>query len=541
MKKYIYKRLLGYCLAVVVLLSSCNKLDQSPTNNFTDDNFWVSTDKTQLILNMAYSQMYNADKMFSDENLSDNLFQGRSATDQRTIRNGQATPALGMFSSSWENMYQGLKTCNIFLDKIDLVPDLDVAKKSRMIAEIRFIRAYQYFRLTNFYGDVPFFTTDISLEESRTVSRTPYATVRKFIHEELEDIVKDLPSRNNLPVSENGRLTKGAAVAMNARAYLYEGNYEQVKLNCEKLINEQAVYGNYSLFGSYQGLFMPENENNTEVIFDIQYVPVLRTWSNLNYMAPISVGSPLNASAPTQSLVDNYITVNGLNIADDPAYDVNNPYNESLRDPRLRATVVYDGFTWRKPDGTVTTINIRPGSGTADEYRTSSSNVTSTGYYTRKYYDPTSEAGFVSGLNIIMLRYADVLLMYAEAMMELSEMDQSIWDQTIRLIRQRAGFTSAAALNFPTHATDLRDIIRRERRSELALEGLRYFDIIRWKEGTKYLSGYVYGARFANNNTENIQLDYRAFNEQRDYLWSLPLDQMNLNTNLRPNNPGYSY
>src|SRR5690606_1970753 len=161
--------------------------------------------------------------------------------------------------------------------------------------------------------------------------------------------------------------------------------------------------------------------------------------------------------------------------------------------------------------------------------------------YTRKYYDPTSEAGFVSGLNIIMLRYADVLLMYAEAMMELSEMDQSIWDKTIRLIRQRAGFTSAAALNFPTHATDLRDIIRRERRSELALEGLRYFDIIRWKEGTKYLSGYVYGAKFANNNTENIQLDYRAFNEQRDYLWSLPLDQMNLNTNLRPNNPGYSY
>ncbi|MFD1630826.1 RagB/SusD family nutrient uptake outer membrane protein [Pseudopedobacter beijingensis] len=541
MKKYIYRILLLFPLGVFFLLVSCNKLDQSPTNNFTDDNFWVSPEKAQLILNMAYSQMYSADKMFSDENLGDNLFQGRGSTDQRTIRNGQATPALGIFSDTWLNIYQGLKTCNIFLDKIDLVPNMDAARKSRMIAEIRFIRAFQFFRLTNFYGDVPFFTKDISLEESRRISRTPYATVRKFIHDELEAIVNDLPSRNNLPANENGRLTKGAAIAMNARAYLYEGNYGQVKLNCEKLINEQSVYGNYSLFSSYAGLFMPQNENNAEVILDVQYVPLLRTWSNLNYMAPISVGSPLNGSAPTQSLVDNYITINGLGIDADPDYDINNPYNESLRDPRLKATVVYDGFNWQKPDGTFTTIRIKPGSGTVDEYRTSSSNVTSTGYYTRKYYDPTSEAAFVSGLNIIMLRYADVLLMYAEAKQELGEMDQSVWNKTIRPIRQRAGFSSGAALDFPTSSSSLKDIIRRERRSELALEGLRYFDIIRWKEGPKYLSGYVYGARFANNNTENIQLDYRVFNEQRDYLWSLPLDQMNLNANLRPNNPGYSF
>lgn len=180
------------------------------------------------------------------------------------------------------------------------------------------------------------------------------------------------------------------------------------------------------------------------------------------------------------------------------------------------------------------------GDSNADEYISASSNSTSTGYYCKKYYDVEATPTFDSGLNIIMFRYADILLMYAEAKFEKGEFTKAIWDQTIKPIRARAGFTAQKALEYPTLSSDaMRQLIRNERRSELALEGLRYYDIVRWKAGKEYLDGYVYGARFANNNTSHIRLDRRQFND-RDYLWAVPQSQIDLNANLKPNNPGYA-
>ena len=141
-----------------------------------------------------------------------------------------------------------------------------------------------------------------------------------------------------------------------------------------------------------------------------------------------------------------------------------------------------------------------------------------------------------------MIRYADVLLMHAEAKHELGQFDATVWDQTIRKIRERAGFTTSSALNYPTglSSDQITQLIRNERRIELALEGLRYYDIIRWKEGKTYLDGTIYGAKFADGNSAYIRLDTRRFDENRDYLWSLPQSQMDLNKNLLPNNPGHA-
>ncbi len=118
-------------------------------------------------------------------------------------------------------------------------------------------------------------------------------------------------------------------------------------------------------------------------------------------------------------------------------------------------------------------------------------------------------------------------------------MDATIWNQTILPLRNRAGFTEEAKA-YPTEKTEaeMRQIIRNERRCELALEGLRWYDIKRWKAGKEYLEGYVYGANFNNGNP--IRLDKRQFDENRDYLWAVPQSQINLNPNLAPNNPGYS-
>lgn len=260
-------------------------------------------------------------------------------------------------------------------------------------------------------------------------------------------------------------------------------------------------------------------------------------------MCPLSKGGRVSSTAPTQSLVDNYLTLDGETIDESTTYNPANPYVN--RDPRLTATVVYDGYDWSgnvKDGSTNVVIHIHPNSADkSDAYQGPTANQSCTGYYVRKYYDTKHEAGVEAANNIITMRYADVILMYAEAMNEQGKMSIDVWNKTIRPIRKRAGFTAAKALDYPSTADQatMRQLLRRERRSELALEGLRWFDIKRWKAGSEYLNGPVYGARFGNNNSL-IKLDNYKFLETRDYLWSVPLSQLDINGHLKPNNSVYS-
>ena len=536
MKKMINK---SFWFCFVMLFFACNAMDNPPTDKYTDNNFWTSIDKAQNMLNMAYHQLYGAGKMWNDERLTDNVFQARSFTDQRTIRNGLADPSTNIFADEWKGMYEGVKTCNIILEHIDKLEASDNIKQN-MKAQARFIRAALYFRLTNFYGAIPFFDKDISLAESNTIGRTSHEAVVAFILKELQEIMKDLPKKEELTLDERGKITRGAALMLMARVYLYESNWQKTAQCCQELMSGQ--YGKYELFPSYSGLFETKNEYNNEVIFDYAYVPSLRTWGELWDMVPLSKGGRLINTAPTQSLVDNYIMLDGKSIHESSEYDPAHPYQH--RDPRLAATVIYDGYKWSEnvDDGSVNeVIYTNPSNNTPDAYKGINANSSATGYYIRKYYDPHHEAQMALSTNIICMRYADVLLMYAEAMNELNKMNEAVWNATIRPIRQRAGFTEPQALNFPSNLTQqqMRKLLRVERRSELALEGLRWYDIKRWKAGSEYLNGMVYGARFAPDN-HNIQLDVYKFVESRDYLWSIPQSQMDINKNLKPNNLGYA-
>lgn len=526
-------------IAALVSLSSCNDLDLAPTNKFTDANYWTSPEKAAAVLNMAYSQMFGANYFFANERLTDNLYEGRGNTDEKIITSGQADAALGRFANEWRNCYEGIKTCHIFLDNVDLVPNMDAALKERMIAEVRFIRASLFFRLTNHYGDVPFFDYNITLLEANTISRTPKAEVITFVRDELNEIVGTLPKKGEYTEKEKGRITQGAAMTLLARTYLYENDWPNVASVTGKIIN--GDYGQYQLFPSYEGLFLPENELNEEVILDMGYTLNLRTWGEMYDAIPLSVGGRINAFAPTQELVDDFVMRNGSGIHESGSgYNEDNPYLN--RDPRFGASIVYHAYQWKKGDGSVSTIYIKPGSSAdagvsnLDEYAGPGQNSTATGYYIRKYFDPTAPEGMAAGLNLILMRYADVLLMYAEAKNELGEMNETVWNQTIRPVRERAGFTDASALNYPSG--DLRNIIRRERRTELAFEGLRLFDIRRWGTIETLMNGNPHGAKFAANNTQYIQLDLRRFDKERDYLFAIPQSQRDINENLVQNN-GY--
>ncbi len=533
-------------VAVVFLasLSGCQDLDLAPTDKFTEANYWTSAEKASMVLNTAYGQLTSSGRYFSNESLSDNMYEGRGNSSEKMISSGQADASNSRFSEEWKNSYAGIKTCNVFLENVDKVPNMNETLRTRMKAEARFIRAWLYLQLTTWYGDVPLFEKDITLEESKSISRTPKAAILTFIYNELDEVEAVLPTNTEYAEADRGRITKGAAIALKARAYLYQNDWANVVAACEKLIGNTSN-GTYALFSSYEGIFKPENEYNSEVILDYQYVPSVRVWEEMYDLAPLSVGARINSKAPTQELVDDYIMMNGKSIKEaNSGYDESNPYKN--RDPRFAATIVYHGAKWVRPDGTIQTIYIKPGStpsdntyGNVDEYIGAGSNSTSTGYYLRKNYDPTSEIGMKSGLNLILIRYADVLLMYAEAMNELGKMDEAVWNKTIRPLRERAGFTDAPSLIYPTEG-NMQTIIRRERRVELAMEGLRIFDILRWKTAENVLNGYPHGAQFGEASIDNgyIRLEKRSFNPERDYLWAVPLSQKDLNPNLGQN-PGY--
>jgi len=180
----------------------------------------------------------------------------------------------------WTDHYRGIKSCNLLLSNIDRIPDMDEGLKNRMKAEARVLRAFQYFQLMTWFGDVPLFEKDITIEESRSIQRSPRAEVLAFVLKELDESVAGLPANSALPESERGRITKGAAIALKARVLLYESRWADVVSTCELLINN-TNNGTYSLFPSYEGLFLPQNEYNSEVILDVQFVPLTRMWGTL--------------------------------------------------------------------------------------------------------------------------------------------------------------------------------------------------------------------------------------------------------------------
>jgi hypothetical protein len=532
-----------FYLFIPIALTACQKLNQAPGDKYTDANYWTSTANADAMLNMAYSQMFSSDWLFYNEGLSDNCYCGRGDEDGAfSIASGAFDASNGRFNSEWDYHYAGIKTCNVLLDNVDRIPNYPADQKNLLIAQARFLRAFQFWQLMTWFGDVPLFDHDITLAQAQTITRTPRAQVLAFVMSELNAVQSMLPA--SWPASGLGRITSGAALALKIRVQLYEGNWQSVSSMCDSLINT----GTYSLVPNYASIFSIGNEHNSEVILDEEFVPGYRMQGATFDLIPISAGARDNALAPTQSLVDDYLMANGDTITQaGSGYDPNNPYVN--RDPRMTATLVYHLYAWPKTGGGYDTIYIKPGSAPTDpakpgpdEYQSNGGFGSSTGYYWRKYYDSTAQPGENSGLDLILIRYGDILVTDAEAKNELGQMNATVWNQTVGALRQRAGFTAAGALTFnPAWTQDqLRSIIRRERRSELALEGLRAFDIRRWKTAGLVMNGTVHGAMYGDPNVDNgyIQAGKRTFNPARDYLWPIPITQIQQDPSLTQN-PNY--
>ncbi|MCK7556802.1 RagB/SusD family nutrient uptake outer membrane protein [Chitinophaga sedimenti] len=524
-------------LGVLLLgAAGCKDLDLGPSYQDTDLTFWQKPEAAEQSLNNAYAGMYSADYYFFNESLSDNAFSSSSVNggQAQLIAAGSYDGRTNRVAGEWAFHYGGIRNVNNLLANIDKVPNLEAGLKARYLAEARFIRAYHYFHLTNWYGDVALIKNEISYDESFQIARSPKADVVAYMKTELDEIMPALPLKNEYAESDKGRITRGAAAALKAQILLYDSKWADAATLLEQIM--AGTYGTYTLFPSFSGIFQPENENNSEVILNLEFVPVQRTHSMQRFFLPFTEGQLITGMAPSQSLVDNFIMTNGKAITETGSgYNETTPY--ANRDPRLEATIIHDGSSFITKKGETITISTAPGTG---DNAVDKSDASKTGYYFRKYYDRTADGNNNSGLNLILIRYADVLLMYAEAKAMQNQLDEATWNKTIRAIRERAGFTDPAALNFANYAgvgnAGLIDIVRRERRSELALESQRVFDIRRWRIAETVMNGVLYGMKVGNSN---IVADRRVFNAAKHYLWPVPQADIEMNKNLLPNNPNW--
>ncbi|CAL1517949.1 RagB/SusD family nutrient uptake outer membrane protein [Chitinophaga sp. MM2321] len=529
-------------LLLIILLaagmSGCRKLDQPITREFTETAYWRDSQDALDALTACYEHLSKDDYFFGDEALSDNAYNsGSGLLNVTSISNGGYDGSNARVKDTWGYYFTTIRRCNTVTANADRVPGMDSTLKRRIVAEARFIRAYAYFQLTAWYGDVPFYTDLISIEQSRVIARTDKNTVQQFVLQELADIQKDLPTNTQLAEKDRGRVTRGAAIALSARVHLFRSEWPGVVSDCELLINT-TENGVYSLFPSYSNLFTVANEYNPEVIMDLQYGGG-RTYDKQRQFLPQTIAALRSVLVPTQDLVNDYVMGNGKGINEaGSGYVESNPYVN--RDPRFEATILHHGSIVTDFNGAQQTILTQPGSVPATN-SVDDQGASPTGYYFYKYYD-RSATNYQSGLNLILFRYADILLMYAEAKMEQGQLSAAIWNQTVRALRVRAGFTDASATEFNAAwtADQQRTIIRRERRAELTFEGLRIFDIRRWKIADQVLNKPVRGIKVTSgsfNKDANgyIIVENRLFTDPKHNLWPVPTFERDQNKNLSQN------
>lgn len=526
MKRYIY-----YILsALLTTVTSCNMEEVSPYQ-YDQDTFWFSAKTAEAGLTGCYAVLLetglygNATPLW-EECASPNAYNYHNTNGWNSISLGTHTSDISIVLARWKSAYTGIGRCNLLINNIDQSKELSASQIEQMKAQARFLRALYYHILTIYYDKVPF-STQIASMDDWNLPRTDRNTIVDFMIRELDEIAKVLPKTTTAP-SDKGRPTSGAALALKTKILLFEAspifNTNNDKSKWEavaKTADEVMKLGAYDLYSNYRSLFSLQNENSVEAIFDVQFINLSGYGSSFDVVL-----RQYNSSSPLRGLVDGY-WMKDAKPRDESDFSASDEYKDL--DPRFYHTVVYPGSTFMgevaKADGS--NVNYK---------------IIQTGYTFKKYtvYDsntPTSEEinikDNLSPINYMILRYADVLLMYAEAKNELGELTQDVWDKTIKKIRTRAGFTMNTALAYPGNDYhELQKHIRYERRAEFAGEGLYYNDIRRWKIAETELNETI-------RKHDGTVIITRKFNNNRDYLWPVPSTQIELAPTLLPNNPGW--
>lgn len=549
-----------YCIIYILLVGTivgCNDsfLDRYPLDELTDETYWNTEEHLIQAANACIDGLRGKSNMIDMEIMSDNVFRERNS-DYKNIGAGTFTSDLGTIQNEWNSNYDGIRRCNHFLENYKKAVGVPEAVRERYAAEARFMRAYHYVYLVNFFGDVPWITKTIDLADSELYKgREDKAVLVDWILSELKQASFSLPHAENLKSTEFGRPTYEAAWALSSRFALYHEKWDIAVESSEKVMATKyhQLYNNGNPSTSYYEMFTyagnaSKNSSNREFILTRLYRKDANKTHNLS--RELQVPNEEARMVPTRSLVDAYLC-NGLPITNPDSKYCDDTYVKLFegRDPRLEQTILKRGTKWGGNPKNSTYYQPKMGGNELSGCRTP------TGWYFRKLVEISAVSMYNKDeSDIPLIRYAEVLLNWIEAKeMRGDIILQKDIDLSINLLRDRVGAPRMILDELSANGMNLRDEIRRERRVELALEGERYFDILRWKQG-ELLSEDIKGIRKGSLNPEqqvhvaDLPLDEngniivmrgRLFVEPKNYLWPVPFVQAQLNPNLLPNNVGW--
>ena len=570
-------------------LTSCEDvfggfLDKQPSNELTEEEVFSDwntmkqfhTDTYNFLLHGA--GRINSSWLDAATDLAHTSYANGGTRTSFNIGNYYAWGGNAEFTGIWESRYRGIRKCNMILERIDGVPqatddsDEKYEKEKRNYkAEARFFRAYFYWEMFLRYGPVPLVTEVLDPDGDLMTGYTTRPSLKEyvvdFILNELTECEPDMIDyEEGSNASNAGRVTQAAASALKSRVMLYMASdrfsgesgvtWTQAVEAAEDFMEKHSF--NYSLFTDNNPIDAYTNAllrttyegNNKETIFFRNDVRV--GWGAIFSDTPVGEGGN-GGMCPTQNLVDMYDMADGTspfaqydetgapvyNGTATPSINANSNYNDARpcenRDPRLTASILYNGVAWGNG-----TINVLLGQ---RDNPIGNANATPTGYYTRKYIPESILSSVHTGSsyrNWTLIRYAEVLLNYAEALNESGASREQVLN-AIQPIRDRAGMTALL-----TDRTDLqtkeqiRNFLRKERTVELAFEEHRAWDVRRWNVATKALARPVYGMDVTEQNGSIVYTrkvtQQRVFTE-RMYLYPIPETEV-WKTNIE-NNPGW--
>ncbi|TDE44337.1 RagB/SusD family nutrient uptake outer membrane protein [Flavobacterium rhamnosiphilum] len=527
-------------LFLIATLSSCD-VDRVPETSLSDQSFWVSENDLKLAANYFYTRLPTLP--ITNDTWSDDAY-GRTPN---SISDGSRVP--GSTDGSYNNNYTTIRAANNMIEKSAkaLAAGVTAERVNWYVAEAKYFRAWAYYQLLQRFGGVPLIlkTLDIDAPELQAAQATREEIV-DAIYADLDDAVLKLRTATQLGSADYGRISKTAALTLKAQVALFEGTRSKfhgygnpvkhltIAKDASKLV---MLSGQHSLFANYFQLFQYEGEGfaNKENILVKQYGKNT-TESTLSHATQRNLEG--GAASPTKALADSYLMTDGLPTTQSPLYVTPTTTTEVFknRDPRMG-----DRF-FKRGDPYIATQLV---------FTVPPLSFAQTGFANRCYANIADWNVSRSYIDLPITRYAEVLLIHAEATYELNgSISDADLNLTINLLRKRATVNMPIVTNafVATKGLNMRDELRRERRVELALEGFRYWDLIRWKtaetELPKEMLGNYFFAEFGTSvlpmlNPQKFIIAQRAstrkFDVSRDYLWPFPTNELALNPNLKQN------
>jgi hypothetical protein len=456
--------LISFLLVWFAFLSGCEKfLSVDPPYSQDVENFFQSPEDYDRALTGAYDMLQGSFMtLWIGEIASDNAIAGGESVNDSQGLHQIDNMTHGGVNNELRNVlrwnYTGITRANYILEHKD---NIDFVGKDHILAEAKFLRAYYYFELVKYFGDVPLIIDKrIGIEEALQIPRSPKSEVYAQIEKDFSEAAQVLN-----PISaQKGRATKGAALAFLGKVYLYQNKFSDAAATFDEVINS----GSYSLIPNYNDLFSVANENNSETVFDVQYTGL--EGGSYGCLICLEGNAAVGFQGIRQYNGPVYGDGNSYNLPTQELYDAFSPI-----DPRRAATVLdIDAFIAAQPNASSITYAIGAGG--------------HTGFYNNKYIKRQGEIGLpdndlTSPVNYRVMRYADVLLMAAEAHYQLGNSSQA--QILVNQVRTRAGI--------PGISVNSIDKIYKERRYELSGEGLRFFDLVRTGQAVDYIQGFVPG------------------------------------------------